>query len=103
MTYIHSLKIIMMLCKEHAAENEIHMVLSLPSAFVGFFAQLAASGWSDAGIIIPWVLYQQTGDTTLIQKYYEQMNAYMDKIATDAMMKVCLVTGLEWHRHLRHI
>ena len=48
-----------------------------------FLSQLAASGWSDAGIIIPWVLYQQTGDTTLIQKYYEQMNAYMDKIATD--------------------
>lgn len=69
--------------QEHAAENENTYGSIMPSAFVGFFAQLAASGWSDAGIIIPWVLYQQTGDTTLIQKYYEQMNAYMDKIATD--------------------
>lgn len=34
-------------------------------------------GWSDAGIIIPWVMYQQTGDISFIENSYEQMVAYM--------------------------
>lgn len=34
-------------------------------------------GWSDAGIIIPWVMYQQTGDISFIENSYDQMDAYM--------------------------
>lgn len=34
-------------------------------------------GWSDAGIIIPWVMYQQTGDISFIENSYDQMEAYM--------------------------
>lgn len=52
----------------------------MPGAFVGFFANTVASGWSDAGIIIPWVLYQQTGDTTVIEKNFAQMDKYMDYV-----------------------
>ena len=53
----------------------------IPTSFVGFFATTVASGWSDAGVIIPWVLYQQNGDTTLITAYYDQMDTYMDVVA----------------------
>ena len=67
--------------QEHAAENENAYGSIMPSAFVGYFSQLTASGWSDAGVIIPWVLYQQTGDSSLIRKYYTQMDSYMDKVA----------------------
>lgn len=35
-------------------------------------------GWSDAGIIVPWVMYQQTGDISYIENSYDQMAAYMD-------------------------
>ncbi|AYA74416.1 alpha-L-rhamnosidase [Bacillus sp. Y1] len=52
----------------------------MPGAFVGFFANTVASGWSDSGIIIPWVLYQQTGDTTVIEKNFAQMEKYMDYV-----------------------
>jgi alpha-L-rhamnosidase len=52
----------------------------MPGAFVGFFANTVASGWSDAGIIIPWVLFQQTGDTTVIEKNFAQMDKYMDYV-----------------------
>lgn len=55
----------------------------MPGAFVGFFANTVASGWSDAGIIIPWVLYQQTGDTTVIEKNFAQMEKYMDYVGVN--------------------
>ncbi|WP_069986805.1 family 78 glycoside hydrolase catalytic domain [Massilioclostridium coli] len=44
----------------------------------GFFGGTIETGWSDAGVIIPWNLYQTTGDTSYITKYYDQMDAYMD-------------------------
>jgi alpha-L-rhamnosidase len=55
----------------------------MPTGFVGFLANTVASGWSDAGIIIPWVLYQQTGDKTIIEKNFAQMDKYMDYVGTN--------------------
>ncbi|WP_404900436.1 family 78 glycoside hydrolase catalytic domain [Priestia filamentosa] len=52
----------------------------MPNAFVSSFAKSVASGWGDSGIIIPWVLYQQTGDTTIIEKNFAQMDKYMDYV-----------------------
>ncbi|MCL2164091.1 MAG: family 78 glycoside hydrolase catalytic domain, partial [Oscillospiraceae bacterium] len=39
-----------------------------------------ASGWIDAGITVPWDLYKQTGDTTLIEKHFAQMEAFMSRV-----------------------
>ncbi len=36
-----------------------------------------APAWGDAGIIIPWTLYQVYGDTRLIETHYEAMQAWM--------------------------
>ncbi|MFC0560609.1 alpha-L-rhamnosidase [Halalkalibacter alkalisediminis] len=55
----------------------------MPTAFIGFLANTVASGWSDAGIIVPWVLYQQTGDPTVIEKSFPQMDRYMDYIGAN--------------------
>ncbi len=66
--------------QEHAKNNGDAYGAIMPTSFVGFFATMISSGWSDAGIIIPWVLYQQTGDTTLIEEYYGQMDAYMSVV-----------------------
>ncbi|TCN21125.1 alpha-L-rhamnosidase [Mesobacillus foraminis] len=38
------------------------------------------SGWSDAGVVIPWTHWQMTGDTTVIEKSYQSMKKYMDLI-----------------------
>ena len=37
-----------------------------------------ASGWSDIQVIYPWVLYQQTGDISVLETNWEAMNHYMD-------------------------
>ncbi len=37
-----------------------------------------SNGWSDAGIILVWKLYQQYGDMTIIQENFDAMCRYMD-------------------------
>jgi len=37
-----------------------------------------AMGWMEAGVIIPWQLYLQYGDSQFIRDHYDSMLAYMD-------------------------
>jgi alpha-L-rhamnosidase len=39
-----------------------------------------AAGWSDAGIIIPWTSWLQTGDLTIIEQNWAAMTKYLDAI-----------------------
>ncbi|MBT2757823.1 family 78 glycoside hydrolase catalytic domain [Mesobacillus foraminis] len=38
------------------------------------------SGWADAGVILPWTVWQMTGDTTIIEENYDSMVKYMNWI-----------------------
>jgi len=42
-----------------------------------------AAAWSDAGVIVPWTSWLQTGDTTIIEQNWGAMTKYLDAIATD--------------------
>jgi alpha-L-rhamnosidase len=45
-----------------------------------------ATGWADAGVVIPWVVYQYFGDTTVLENQYESMKkwiGYMEEHAGD--------------------
>ncbi|MBO5955438.1 MAG: family 78 glycoside hydrolase catalytic domain, partial [Clostridia bacterium] len=42
----------------------------------GFFSNWAA-GWSDVLVILPWTLYLQTGDKSIIEENWEVMNKYL--------------------------
>ena len=37
-------------------------------------------GWSDAGVIVPWVVWKQFGDTAIINENWEALEKYMDFI-----------------------
>ncbi len=43
----------------------------------GYFSNWAA-GWSDVLVIVPWTIYLQTGDKTVLENSYEAMTKYMD-------------------------
>lgn len=43
----------------------------------GFFN---SPGWSDAGVVIPWRLYENYGDTTVLSQQYAAMKKYIDCI-----------------------
>lgn len=42
-----------------------------------FFGNLA-TGWSDVLIIVPWVLYQQTGDVSILEENWDVLKKYME-------------------------
>ena len=37
-------------------------------------------GWGDAGIIVPWTMWKQFGDTSIIEENWESMNLFMNRI-----------------------
>jgi alpha-L-rhamnosidase len=42
----------------------------------------SGAGWSDAGVVIPWTSWLQTGDTSVIEQNWPAMEKYLDAIAT---------------------
>lgn len=38
-------------------------------------------GWSDAGIIVPWVVWKQFDDKNIVNEHWESMEKYMDHVA----------------------
>ena len=43
--------------------------------------EMMRCGWADAGIIVPWTVWKQYGDTGIIEENWEAMEKYMDHIA----------------------
>ncbi|WP_328875659.1 glycoside hydrolase family 78 protein [Streptomyces sp. NBC_00287] len=39
-----------------------------------------ASGWADCGVVVPWSVWQMSGDTTVIDRSWPAMKAYLDWI-----------------------
>ncbi|GAB3280578.1 hypothetical protein GCM10027347_55800 [Larkinella harenae] len=39
-----------------------------------------APGWSDAGVLVPWRLYENYGDTAILARQYTSMKAYIQHI-----------------------
>lgn len=42
------------------------------------FKKEQASGWMDAGIIVPYILYKMYGDTLVIKKFYDSMKKFIN-------------------------
>ncbi|MFC5823262.1 glycoside hydrolase family 78 protein [Nonomuraea insulae] len=42
---------------------------------------LPTAAWGDAAVIVPWTLYQRTGDLGLLREQYPSMRAWVDQIA----------------------
>ena len=40
------------------------------------------TGWSDAGVIVPWTSWIQTGDTKIVDENWNGMKKYLDAIHT---------------------
>jgi len=41
------------------------------------------AGWSDAGVIVPWTAWLQSGDTTVIDENWDAMEKYLASIESD--------------------
>lgn len=47
------------------------------------FPDVVTAGWSEAGIILPWQLWQRYGDTAVIDENWDAMAAWMAFVARD--------------------
>ncbi len=41
------------------------------------------AGWADAGVLVPWALYQQTGNIGVIERQYDSMHRYLRFLEAD--------------------
>jgi len=45
------------------------------------FPEVVTAGWSEAGVILPWGLWQRYGDTAVIDENWDAMQRWMDYVA----------------------
>ncbi|MFJ9147679.1 family 78 glycoside hydrolase catalytic domain [Streptomyces sp. NPDC102270] len=45
-----------------------------------FNEPVPASGWADCGVVVPWTVWQMSGDTTIVDRSWDAMTAYLDWI-----------------------
>ncbi|MBM7572984.1 family 78 glycoside hydrolase catalytic domain [Aquibacillus albus] len=65
--------------QEIYGEGNFHSA-SPSGRYSDFMGVVGNSGWADAGVVVPWTVWQMTGDTTIIEKNYNAMVKYMDWI-----------------------
>lgn len=62
---------------------------SIPHVVPNILGHGGATGWADAGVVIPWVLYLEYGDVSVLESHYESMKkwiGYMQKRAGDNLI-----------------
>ena len=50
---------------------------SIPHVIPNILGHGGATGWADAGVVIPWVLYQEYGDISVLESQYESMKKWI--------------------------
>ena len=50
---------------------------SIPHVIPNILGRGGATGWADAGVVIPWVVYLDYGDVTVLENQYESMKAWI--------------------------
>jgi alpha-L-rhamnosidase len=50
---------------------------SIPHVIPNILGHGGATGWADAGVVIPWVVYLDYGDLTILENQYESMKAWI--------------------------
>ena len=66
----------------------------VPGRFDGGYG---SAGWMDAGVHVPWTLWQAYGDTDVIRENYEMMRKYVDYLDADSAGHIRSTGGyLDW-------
>ncbi|KAA1425467.1 Bacterial alpha-L-rhamnosidase [Mumia zhuanghuii] len=66
----------------------------IPGRFDGGYE---SAGWMDAGVHVPWTLWQAYGDTQVIRDNYAMMRKYVDFLAADSTNHIRSAGGyLDW-------
>lgn len=58
-------------------ESGAYPSIAPDGAFGGSYMRF---GWADAGVIVPWTMWKQFGDTTIIEENWESMERFMNHV-----------------------
>ena len=64
--------------RDMSAESSLE--LGVPHVVPDILGQYSASAWSDAAVIIPWVVYQTYGDERILEENWKCMHEWVDYI-----------------------
>ena len=53
-----------------------------PETWRANYSGAGNNAWGDAGIIIPWIMYERYGDVSYIEKYYSNMKRYANYLVS---------------------
>ncbi|MEH3078593.1 MAG: glycoside hydrolase family 78 protein [Quadrisphaera sp.] len=59
-------------------------VLSGPGVFGADGAPVPAAAWGDAGVVVPWVVFERTGDTAVLARQWPSMVAWVERLLREA-------------------
>ena len=59
------------------------------------FPLTPVAAWGDAAVIVPWVLYERTGDVDLLRRQYPSMRAWVDQVEAAAGQNHLWNNGLQ--------
>jgi alpha-L-rhamnosidase len=54
----------------------------IPDVIHSDFTSAPTAAWGDAAVLIPWTLYQRTGNRQILEQQYGSMCAWVDKVAS---------------------
>jgi alpha-L-rhamnosidase len=71
---------------------------SMPSVIPDVLSRSAttaggSAGWADASVVVPWNMYQAYGDTTLLERQYPSMRAWVEYVRRQAGPSLLWKTG----------
>jgi len=72
------------LAVEQLADHDGIVPMYVPFLELLPFPLQADVGWGDAAVVVPWVLYQRTGDAGLLADQWKSMTAWIDVFAARA-------------------
>jgi alpha-L-rhamnosidase len=55
-------------------------MLALMNMLSGDFKNITSAGWGDAVVLVPWAMYEVTGNTAILRKLYPVMKKWADYI-----------------------
>ncbi|WP_082978949.1 family 78 glycoside hydrolase catalytic domain [Arthrobacter sp. B6] len=53
----------------------------IPDVVHSDFTNAPTAAWGDAAVLVPWTLYQRTGDVQVLEQQFQSMCAWVDKVA----------------------
>jgi alpha-L-rhamnosidase len=59
-------------------------------------ATVPTAAWGDAAVVLPWTIYQRTGDLELLHRQYPSMTAWVDQVAEQAGETFLWDTGTQF-------